>query len=564
MPLDELGNLDELILKEIDGIITEQEFAELTDCLCRNPEALNYYLDFITICAGIFKPGEVTFCQTLCSAAEDDISQSALWMALAENERTAEAVPLEKSDPLPLLSIQPQASCRRQNVSRAALYTAIVSTAALLLMIAFVVTHPRQIRDAVASLSGSSQAVWSEHFCPPKDSSRLYTHSTLSLLEGFAEITFDNQAKIILQSPVWIDIEDYNQLFLHSGKLSAVIPTSAAGFVVRTAAATVVDYGTEFGVTADADGHTEAHVFEGKVELRSGSDPIRFAEKLNLTKGWAGCVSRTGQLSSEPVPAQPLSYIRRLPAKPTFGQPGKRLDLADIIGGGNGFGTGKPCVGIDPASGKIVSDLVLVKRKPEQLHYFSVPEIPFIDGVFVPSGGNQPQIVTSQGHTFNQCPETDGSYWIEITNNPIASVLGNAGGQAGDIHLVRLNGIQFGSALHPGIMMHSNAGITFDLDAIRSSIPGARISRFTSICGMSDTIIQQNVQAAIWILVDGQKRQEAHFIYNRTSHSAYIDVDIHDQDRFLTLITTDGGDSNGSDWTFFGDPALELELSGVR
>lgn len=559
MSLDRHIELDELILKEIDGVITDQEFAELSDCLRRDPEALNYYLDFMTLCAGILKPGEVTLCDDSCCSIEE-IGQSALWMALAENERTAEAIHLEKAVPLPEMNTR-LVSTRRQNVSRVALYTAIISTAALLLMIAFVVTHPRQSRDAVATLTGSSQAVWSETAGLSKDNNRLYTHSTLNLLEGFAEITFDNQAKIILQSPAQIDIEDYNQIFLYSGKLSAVVPKSAIGFVVRTAAATVVDYGTEFGVTADAAGHTEAHVFDGKVELRSGSDPIRFAGLMKLTKGLAGRVSETGQLSSEAMQAQPSSYVRRLPAKPTFGQPGKRMDLADLVGGGNGFGTGRECVGIEPISGKVLKELMLVNRKLGYSHYFPVPEIPFIDGVFVPFGGDTPQVVTSQGHTFDQCPATDGCYWIEITNNPIASISGNAGGEALDVHLVRLGGIQFGVPMHPGIMMHSNTGITFDLDAIRASIPGVRIRRFTSMCGMSDTVIQQNVQADMWVLVDGQKRQGEHFVYNRTSHFAYIDVEIHDQDRFLTLMSTDGGDGNGGDWTFFGDPALELESS---
>jgi len=561
MPQDRPIELDELILKEIDGVITDQEFAELSECLRRDPESLDYYLDFMTLCAGILKPGEVTLCDNACCSvySAEEIGQSALWMALAENERTAEAIHLEKAEPLPSLNTPLEIAARRQNVSRVALYTAIVSTAALLLMIAFVVTHPRQSRDAVATLTGSSQAVWSETPGLSKDNNRLYTHSTLNLLEGFAEITFDNQARIILQSPTRIDIEDYNQIYLSSGKLSAVIPPSAVGFVVRTAAATVVDYGTEFGVTADAAGHTEAHVFEGRVELRSGSDPIRFAGLMKLTKGLAGRVSETGQLMPEVMPAQPSSYVRHLPAKPTFGQPGKRLDLADIVGGGNGFGTGQECVGIEPISGKIVKDLLLVNRKLGRSQYFPVPENPFIDGVFVPFGGDAPQIVTSQGHLFDQCPATDGRYWIEITNKPVASIGGNAGEEALDLHLVRLGGIQFGVPMHPGIMMHSNTGITFDLDAIRASIPGVRIRRFTALCGMSDTVIQQNVKADMWVLIDGQKRRQEHLIYNQTSHYTNIEVDIDDHDRFLTLVSTDGGDSNGGDWTFFGDPALELE-----
>lgn len=559
MQPDNYLDLEELILKEMDGTITEPEFTELCDRLRNDPDSLSYYLDFMTLCAGMLKPGEVTLCETSCCDIED-IGQSALWMALAENERTAEAIHLEKTDPVPVLDRQQiMAECRR-GVSRVALYTAIISTAALLLLIAFVMTHPRKMRDAVATLSGSTNAVWREDTGLAADKNRLYTHSTLSLQEGFAEITFDNQARIILQSPAQIDIEDYNQIFLHSGKLSAVIPPTAVGFVVRTAAASIVDYGTEFGITADASGHTEAHVFKGRVELRSGSDPVRFAGLMKLTEGLAGRVDQAGQLSSEVMKAQPSSYVRRLPAKPVFGQPGKRIDLADIVGGGNGFGTGKECVGIDPISGKLTKDLMLVNRKLGYVQYFPVPEMPCIDGVFVPMGGGIPQVVTSEGHVFDQCPATDGCFWIEITNNPIASISGNAGGEAIDVHLVRLAGIQFGMPLHPAIMMHSNAGMTFDLDAIRASIPGVRIRRFTSMCGMSDTVIQQNVQADMWVLVDGQKRHGAHFIYNRTSHDAYFEVDIQEQDRFLTLMSTDGGDGNGGDWTFFGDPALELEL----
>ncbi|MEN6308593.1 MAG: FecR family protein [Anaerohalosphaeraceae bacterium] len=563
MQPDNYLDLEELILKEMDGTITETEFTELCDRLRNDPDSLSYYLDFMTLCAGMLKPGEVTLCETSCCDIED-IGQSALWMALAENERTAEAVHLEKAEPAPALDHQQLMAGCRQGVSRVALYTAIISTAALLMMIAFVMTYPRQMRDAVATLSGSSNAVWREDTGLTADKNRLYTHSTLSLQEGFAEITFDNQARIILQSPAQIDIEDYNQIFLRSGKLSAVIPPTAVGFVVRTAAASIVDYGTEFGVTADASGHTEAHVFEGRVELRSGSDPIRFAGIMKLTKGFAGCVDQAGQLSSELMKAQPSSYVRQLPAKPTFGQPGKRIDLADIVGGGNGFGTGKECIGIDPISGKLNKDLMLVNRKLGYVQYFPVPEMPCIDGVFVPLGGNIPQVVTSQGHVFKQCPSTDGCFWIEITNNPIASISGNAGGEAIDVHLVRLAGIQFGIPMHPAIMMHSNTGITFDLDAIRDTIPGSHIRCFTSMYGMSDTVIQQNVQSDMWVLVDGQKRQGAHFIYDKTCHYAYINIEIADQDRFLTLMSTDGGDGNGGDWTFFGDPALELETNTVQ
>ena len=547
----------ELILKEIDGVITEQEFAELCDCLRKDPAMLDYYLEFISLCAEMLKPGEVAIPGD-CFSTVEDIGQSALWLALAENERTAETVYIEKPAPLPPVdSVRRDRVGPRQKVSRIALYTAIISTAALLLMIAYVVTHPRKSRDAVATLTGGSHAVWSQADGPAGENERLYTNSTLFLIEGFAEITFDNQARVVLQSPAEISIEDYNQIFLRSGKLSAVAPQTARGFVVRTTGASIVDYGTEFGVTANAFGQTEAHVFLGKVELRSGSDPVRFNAAKSLLRGQAGRVNEVGVLSAETMEAQPSSYVRRLPARETFGQPGKRLDLADIVGRGNGFGTGRECVGIDPASGTLTTELMMANRSPADYRYCPVPGIPCIDGVFVPFGGDIPQIITSEGHVF-ECPPTDKSYWVEITNKPVASVIGSVEGEPQDVHLVRLSGVQYGTALHPAIMMHSNAGMTFDLDAIRSTIPGTRIRRFTSFCGLSDTVLVDNAEAQLWVLVDGQTQQMMDIRIGEVNYAS-IDVNIYENNRFLTLIVTDGKNKNGGDWTFFGDPALELE-----
>lgn len=545
--------IEELILKEIDGVISEQEFAQLSECLRRNPEALDTYLEFMTICAGMLKPGEVTIPDD-CLCQVDDIRQSALWAALAENERTAETVYIEKHDPVEPVRQIPVIP-RKQSVSKVALYTAIISSAAFLMLVSYVMTHPRKVRMAVATVTGSSQAEWKEAMSLAADNNRVYTGSLMHLTEGFAEITFDNQAKIILQSPAQLVIEDYNQIFLHTGKLAALIPPSAVGFVVRTGAASIVDYGTEFGVTASYSGQTEAHVFQGKVELRSGSDPVRFESTKRLTLGQAGRVDDAGVLSAETMVAQPNSFMRSLPSKVSFGQPGKRIDLADIIGGGNGFGTGKECVGINPTSGKGVNDLLLENRKSDTNRYFLVADNPCIDGVFVPFGGSSPQIVTSQGHTLEQCPQTDGCYWIEITNRPIASIYGK---ESSDVHLVRLAGIQFGTRLNPAIMMHSNTGITFDLDEIRAANPGTKIRKFTSLCGLSETMFREDVKATLWVLTDGRKRQEVHISYNGQNR-AVINIDISDSTRFLTLMATDGENSNGGDWTFFGNPALELE-----
>jgi hypothetical protein len=91
-------------------------------------------------------------------------------------------------------------------------------------------------------------------------------------------------------------------------------------------------------------------VYKGTVDLRSGSDPIRFDKAKRLETGQAGTVSA----SSEVVATDfcPNEILREMPHAPAFGIPGKRLNLADVIGGGNGFGTGHPDSGINPLTGQ--------------------------------------------------------------------------------------------------------------------------------------------------------------------------------------------------------------------
>ena len=64
------------------------------------------------------------------------------------------------------------------------------------------------------------------------------------------------------------------------------------------------------------------------------------------------------------------------------------------------------------------------------------------------------------------------------------------------------------------------------------------------------------------MLIDGEPRFQRRQI--RNEHGVFsVLVPIHDNDRFLTLATTDGGDGISGDWVTFGDPRLELLPSGA-
>ncbi len=109
-----------------------------------------------------------------------------------------------------------------------------------------------------------------------------------ALRSGLMEITYQTGARVILEGPCTYEVDSTRGGFLSLGKLTARVETKAEGgggkaegvtgqnspfppppspFVVRTPTAVVTDLGTEFGVEVNEAGHTESHVFVGRVKI---------------------------------------------------------------------------------------------------------------------------------------------------------------------------------------------------------------------------------------------------------------------------------------------------------
>jgi hypothetical protein len=83
--------------------------------------------------------------------------------------------------------------------------------------------------------------------------------------------------------------------------------------------------------------------------------------------------------------------------------------------------------------------------------------------------------------------------------------------------------------------MHSNLGITFDLNAFRRLLPGVKIVQFQSDVGVSNTA-PGPFDADIWVLIDGRVRYKKTGI-TQTGLLESLKIEIREQDSFLTLIT---------------------------
>jgi hypothetical protein len=397
----------------------------------------------------------------------------------------------------------------------------------------------------VATLNEGIHAQWDT---PPADAN--LHPGPMFLREGFARLTFKQGAQIILQAPCAFDLVSKNKMILHQGMVTAQVPPAAHGFSVKTPQSTVTDFGTEFGIQALALAGSEVHVFDGRVQVKTASHSNRPSQNKDVTKGKAAVITQSGKLDINPLGTRPRLFVRDIPEADSFGIPNKRLDLADIVGGGSGFGTGSLYAGIDPATGQTVS-MYRSEERTGGRGYVKVPSLPCVDGVFVPlaKGGLMP--ISSAGHHFD-FPPGGGKWYVELAlgGDPKHRTLPHS--------VLSLDGRDYGSVNRPALLMHANVGITFDLDAIRTSLTASRIKGFTSTCGINNNVQKTETPDAIfYVLVDGQVR-----VYEEVALPGQLAVDIHidlrEHERFLTLVCV-AGTKNYGDWTLFGTPALELE-----
>ncbi|HQX53893.1 MAG TPA: DUF1549 domain-containing protein, partial [Planctomycetaceae bacterium] len=283
-------------------------------------------------------------------------------------------------------------------------------------------------------------------------------------------------------------------------------------------------------------------------------DPISQQEYYQLRAVFAG-IKRSDRVVSDAALKQYEDTKADLAAKLQLIEfeigklEGAGLDLADMVGGGSGLGSGTNRQGIDARSGEIqtrdfgaldnVVTNTLVKTKSE-----------FINGVFIPDGeeGKATIAVSTTGVTISGLPKTSGDAWDLIRNGPIASQ-----------HSNELGGIDFTKDGHTLLGLHANAGITFELDAIRRESRQTEM-RFTAKLGYFGA--SGGFHADAWVFLDGQRVAEFPQL-TRDKGLQEIDLSLPVDAKFLTLVATDGGNGFSHDQIGFGDPKLKPAVAAT-
>jgi hypothetical protein len=510
-------DMDELLQRLLDDKIQPDEMEHLQKAMHEDPRVRDYYVDSMLVCAVIRRSSQVT----------GEFSESDLIQALSGGGSQGSSK-----------------SFGRRFHSIAVLMV----LGALVLVSLYLFLHKAQ-GPAIGTLVAECKAQWKG--ASPRPGQPLYV-GRYDLRQGVAKMELGQGTSILLEAPCQVELNSIGKVTLRSGRLAAVVPPQAKGFQVRTHTALITDLGTEFGVIVHSDGSTEAHALKGRISVVLTRNKSDRTAPLVVNEGLAAAIDADGRTIRGRLAARADLYLLQLPPVSQPSSPAGRLDLADIVGGGNGHGTGRLERGIDLETGRAFKYPATIIKQIQRNEFRPSPQFRGIDGVFAPNGALGPVVISSTGLLFSQCPRTAGSYYGGPANSGKFLRI-----MAKQTYRAWLNGIKYGTPGHPALNLHPNAGITFDLDQIRQDNPNIQIDRFTAVCGIPKELPHVQVSAAdAWVLLDGVVRLHLHH-----SPEQYVvgevNVPIADQTRFLTLVTTCSGDA-GYSWLFFGDPFLEL------
>ena len=553
-----------LVAQALDGTLSREGIEHLETMLESSAQMRAYYREYLSIYCDLSVLAG-TPQSNPCSLS--DSQDESFWKMLADYENSAPAMDkpgLFEQRPLIEKVIYPPRE--KKNLVKFSVVSAVLSIAAVVLLILFMKYTPPKLGYEVATLNDTVNAKWGAGELSMESGTRLRaSYDSLMLREGLAEILFDNEARVIVEGPVEFQILADNQIKLKYGSVYAVVPGQAYGFTINTENSRIIDLGTEFGVRSDLDGDMEVHVIKGKINLLSGIHERR--NNITVKEGTAKKLNALTEELTDTLCREQL-FARRIDSETgTVWRGQKMIDLADIVGGGNGLGTGRQGSCIDTATGQWQPESYLPARlntvRPgaslrSDFLFHAVKTTPFIDGVFIPDSDQGPVAVSTEGHLFHEFPDTSGLGWGGILY--VEEMLMH--------RAIKLNHEPYGIPGKPALFMHSNAGITFDLAQIRKAFP-ATIKEFTAVYGIADDYVDGGAGcqpcADFWVLVDGQVRfcKKGVQVYQ----GGAISVELSEKDRFLTLVTTDGGpgspEYNGrtsiNDWCILGQPVLVTE-----
>ncbi len=510
----------DLTLHAMNGTLSPEQFEQFQELLSHSQAARDCYAEILWTHIGLNSMEGISGLQRF---------DQGLLNAMLEDESQAPAIELntEKATEVKVATQNPTVKSEPEFLRRIRLV--IVAALAAVLMIALSPLYmPGMAEKEVATLTDSIDSYWANMNGAIAKGTRFTDGRGVWKLErGMAQIQFDSDVQLVVEAPAEFQILDSDRISLDRGKIYAVVAPKGIGFTVFTDNARITDLGTEFGVEVSEKRDTLLHVIKGRTVLKTDN-----SAEIEVNKESAKKIdSNTGKVFD--IVCQDDLFVRGIDSERDIiwrQQPG--LALADIVAGGDGLGqVGKARV-LNPIDAKYRDAADLGLRKPKGI-YNLMSDSQFVDGVFVVDPHNSETVVTSSGIKIDT-PDLEGG----ITHG-IVAFRGKIQEKFPTVPNVVINGKSYDK--NNVIMIHSNCGITFDLETIRNNYPEYELAGFRSLACISETLASLTKRKAFvdfFLLVDGEVRYQVIGL-NAVSEALNVEVELNQNNRFLTIIVTD-------------------------
>lgn len=319
IPANKFDEIEALVSALCDEQITPRQAARLEQLACESDEVRRFLLDYLQLHGELY------------------------WQYAAGTRETLpeprEATPVAIASRSSRLLRGPVAWLSRVTAASLALTTLAAGLLAVLLAVCIVPLlrtpqgeSPPSESPVVARLSQTLGARWTDSDVAMAEGMELPAGAVLAMEEGLAQVDFTNGARVLLQGPARFQIDGSGAGSLVTGRLHARVPQRAAGFRIDTPAVTIVDRGTEFGVSVDSSRTSEVHVFAGSVEITAADAPAGGIEPRALRAPEAVRVRvapGSRELHVESVEPDGGAFVRDFPAEQRV--PGSVVALRTLV-----------------------------------------------------------------------------------------------------------------------------------------------------------------------------------------------------------------------------------------
>ncbi|MBA3484778.1 MAG: FecR domain-containing protein [Pirellulales bacterium] len=254
-----------LSIRQLDGVLSDDERTELTGLLREDAQARRVYLEHM----------------------QDTVSLR--WMYSGHYDRRV-AMTLAEHGPEGVRKI------RRHRLAWGAL--AVAASLACVFTFNYpwaqdsaekttvaIAAPPAAAPAGVATVHALSDVSWVKGAKPAALLSSVQVDQEFEFSKGTVELVFHTGADVKIFGPAKFTVQSDMSILCSRGRVNTLVGESGKGFTIDTPKARIVDLGTQFGVDISATGDTQVVVFQGSVDLeKSAADAAKSTSAEKWTR----------------------------------------------------------------------------------------------------------------------------------------------------------------------------------------------------------------------------------------------------------------------------------------